>query len=352
MSRTILRIFPVCICLLVTLLVRPSPALTRNGLVVMEFDFSRHPCGMETRLWIPYPVSNRYQLIENIHIRGNYDEANVYTDQTYGNSILFIKWAAGKKTRQIRFSFKIRRQEIKNNLSGVKQAPWSPADYALYLSGSSLSPVSGEVKSLALKITKKEKTVLGRAKAIYLWVCRNMYRDPSIRGCGNGDVCYLLRHRGGKCVDIHSVFVTLLRASGIPAREVFGLRIGKKGVTDITRWYHCWAEFYLPGHGWIVADPGDVLKNLLHEDLSPFSAKAGKYIDYFFGSVDPCRVRLSTGRDLILNPAQAGPKLNYFMYPYAEVGNKSLDYLDPKRFRYQITFKAIDTPTRLRSSHE
>ena len=74
-----------------------------------------------------------------------------------------------------------------------------------------------------------------------------MNRDESVKGCGQGDVCVLLDTKGGKCTDINSVFVGLCRASGIPAREMFGVRIND---TDITKNQHCWAEFYLPGFGW------------------------------------------------------------------------------------------------------
>ena len=35
------------------------------------------------------------------------------------------------------------------------------------------------------------------------------------------------------------------------------------------------------------------------------------------------RVAFSTGRDLILAPPQTGEPLNYFVYPYAEVGGKA-----------------------------
>ncbi len=45
------------------------------------------------------------------------------------------------------------------------------------------------------------------------------------------------------------------------------------------------------------------------------------------------------GRDIVLNPPQAGAPLNYFMYPYAETGGKAVDWLEPKAFRYRITYR-------------
>ena len=55
-----------------------------------------------------------------------------------------------------------------------------------------------------------------------------MERDNSVLGCGDGDVEKILTTGvlKGKCTDINSVFVALARAAGIPAREIFGIRLG------------------------------------------------------------------------------------------------------------------------------
>ena len=44
--------------------------------------------------------------------------------------------------------------------------------------------------------------------------------------------------------------------------------------------------------------------------------------DYFFGAHDANRIQFSAGRDLRLNPPQAGDPLNYFVYPYVEVAGR------------------------------
>jgi transglutaminase-like putative cysteine protease len=166
-----------------------------------------------------------------------------------------------------------------------------------------------------------------------------MYRDPDTTGCGLGDVSKLLRKLGGKCTDISSVFIAICRASGVPAREVFSIRLGKKTEEDITTYQHCWAEFFVPGFGWVTADPADVLKAMLVEKLELKDPKVLEYRTYFFGGVDAYRVVLAKGRDLMLNPPQAGPPLNTFGYPYAEVGGKVIDFYEPKSFVYRYTYK-------------
>ena len=116
-----------------------------------------------------------------------------------------------------------------------------------------------------------------------------------------------------------SVFIALARAAGVPAREVFGVRLGKKPQQDVTTWQHCWAKFFLPGYGWVSVDTADVRTMMLIEKLDVKDDKTKFYRDYFWGNIDPYRVVIAHGRDVVLNPAQQGPPLNTFGYPYAEV---------------------------------
>lgn len=313
-------------------------AKSRAGVVTVDVDLSAQKQGEEARLWLPYPVTDADQSITGVKFSGDYAEAAVYTDKANGTPILYARWPKEAASRKLSFTFAAERQEISRRDLPKKEAAWDPADYRQYLAPTSLAPVDGEVKALADRITKGKKTVLEKARAIYDWTCENTYRDPNTRGCGKGDVCALLQKPGGKCTDISSVFVALCRAAGVPAREIFGIRLGKKAEEDITGWQHCWAEFYLPGYGWVPADPADVRKAMLTENLKLEDAKTKEYREYFWGGIDPYRIRLAVGRDLILNPPQAGVPLNTFGYPYAEMGGKALDFYDPKSFRYTIRY--------------
>ena len=187
---------------------------------------------------------------------------------------------------------------------------------------------------------RREKHNHEKAFAIYDWIVENMFRDPNTKGCGLGEVDTLVRTLGGKCGDIHSVYVALARSAGLPAREVFGIRIpsGKEG--DMTKAQHCWVEWYSPGYGWVVADPADVRKAILEKKITLEQAKPLR--EYFFGAVDESRIAIGTGRDLILNPPRSGEPLNYFMYPYAEADGKPLNEdLYGFNIGYTIRFKEL-----------
>jgi transglutaminase-like putative cysteine protease len=325
--------------LLLILCVTSASAKSRSGNVTMEIDLSAQPKGQVTRLWLPYPLTDRQQTVSDIRVNGDFAASGVYSDAVNSTPILYAEWPPEATSRKLTLTFGVERQEIRIADLKEQEVAWNRADYADYLGATSLGPIDGPVKTLAEQITKDKKTVLAKAQAIYDWTVTNMYRDPATIGCGKGDVCSLLLKPGGKCTDISSVFVALCRAAGVPAREVFGLRLGKKAEEEITTWQHCWVEFFLPGRGWVPADPADVRKAILVEKLEANDPKVKEYRDYYWGGIDPFRMKLAIGRDLLLNPPQAGAPLNTFGYPYAEVGGKSLDFYDAKAFTYKFTFR-------------
>lgn len=312
-----------------------------SGTITTTVDLSAYDPAGEAELWLPYPVSDRDQVITDIKVGGDFAASAVYADSTHSTPMLYARWDKGAKSRKLTFSFKAERSEVIRRDFPAVEGAWNKADFAQYLGATSLGPVDGEVGKLARTITAGKTTVLEKAKAIYDWTCENTYRDPKTRGCGAGDVCALLKQPGGKCADIHSVFVALARAAGVPAREAFGIRMGKKDVVDVTTWQHCWAEFYLPGYGWVPVDAADVRKAMLVENLKLDDAKTKEYRAYFWGGIDPYRVKLSAGRDLVLNPPQPGGPVNYLMYPYASVGGKIIDSLEPATFKYSIIYTAL-----------
>jgi transglutaminase-like putative cysteine protease len=315
-------------------------AKSHAGRITMTVDLSSRGTGVVTELWLPYPVSDRNQSITEVTVSGDYSTSAVYTDNDYSTPMLYARWEKGAPGRKLTFSFQAKRNEVIRRDFPTKEAAWDPADYAQYLGASKFAPTDGEVRLQAKKITAGKSTVLEKARAIYGWTCENTFRDPRTRGCGTGDVCSLLKNPGGKCADIHSLFVALARAAGVPAREMFGIRMGKKEREDITTWQHCWAEFYLPGYDWVPVDAADVRKGMLTENLKLEDAKTAELRSYFWGGIDPYRLKLSVGRDLTLNPPQPGGPINYLMYPFARVGGEIIDWLDPATFKYSIIYTA------------
>lgn len=307
-----------------------SEKAVQSGTVTLNIDMTQYEAGKVIRVWLPVSQSDDYQIIENVTY-----SAGEITEDAIGNKMLYIEWGADvlPADRTAALSFHVTRDEILR--PELVEEGEIGEDLSEYLAPTSLMPLTGVVKEQADEITANETTVLGKARAIYDWIIANMNRDNSVIGCGQGDVCTLLDTKAGKCTDINSVFVALCRASGIPAREMFGVRIND---AVITKNQHCWAEFYLPGTGWVTADPADVLKAVLTNSWDKEAAETKELQEYYWGGSDEKRVELSEGRDLILSPAQEGAALNNFGYPYAEIDGVAVDFYTPDAFAYSIEF--------------
>ena len=287
------------------------------------------------RLWLPYPVSNENQVVENMIIAGNYNYSSIHREQENGIMILYAEWINPQEFPQLSLSFDITRNEIIMKNFPDEEGPL-PVDLKKYLLPTNLGPITGLVKENADEITKGKTTTLSKATAIYDYLVEHGERDANLSFCGDGDVCKLLLNLKGKCVDFSSVFVALSRSAGVPAREILGTRITKDG--DITGAYHCRAEFYLPNYGWVPIDPSDVAKLMLNENLGIDDPQVIEARNYYFGAQTETYIDLSTGRDIILNPKQESEPLNYFMYPYAEVNGEPLDFISQEDLIYTITF--------------
>lgn len=337
MSRSsILSIFIVALTMFG--FVHQAAAKERQGTVTFQVNLSAPADAKNVKLYVPYPMSDKNQDITAVSVNGNYAGMGIYREPKDGATALYAEWDAPAKDRTLTYAFTIKRKEVVTRNFPRKESPLSAEELKQHLDNSHLGSSEKRVKEIAAEITKGKKTVLEKSRAVYDWVVDNMRRDPNVKGCGLCEIERLLSEKAGKCADIHSVYVALCRAAGVPARDVYGIRMPKDKEGDITKFQHCWAEFYLPGYGWVVVDPADVLKFKLEKNPTPEELKAKR--DYFFGAVDESRIALNSGEHITLNPAQSGGPLLYFMYPYSEMDGKPLNE-DIYGFNigYKITFK-------------
>jgi transglutaminase-like putative cysteine protease len=314
-------------------------ATERSGQVTLDVTIAAPDDSNDVRVWIPYPVSNDTQDISDVKIDGNFSNSGIYREKETGNLALYADWTKPTKNRAITLTFNATAKELVKKDFPAQESD-IPVEIQEYLKSTRFIPTDGKVKEIASSITNDKQSISEKARAVYQWVVENTVRDPNVRGCGTGEIEVVLARHGGKCADISTVFVSVARAAGVPAREVFGLRLGKKDVQDMTSGYHCWSEFYVPGYGWVPTDPADVRKLMLVKKLDLKAAQ--KYVDYYFGAVEQYRIALARGgRGYYLNPRQNDGPLNYFMYPYAEVNGKSLEWLAAQTdLKYTVTFKA------------
>ncbi len=316
-----------------------------------------NPAGT-TRVWVPLPLAQDtdYHKALGHTWGGNAGSVQVARDPKYGAVMAVAEWPAGATLPTLptlevvaRISTRDRQVDVSAPAKGATE---DAAVLKRYLEASDLIRTDGIVEATARGITGGAKTDVDKARALYEWIVDNTFRDPKVKGCGLGDIKTMLetKNLGGKCADLNALFVGFARAIGIPARDVYGIRVadsaefkslGKSG--DITRAQHCRAEFYLPGHGWVPVDPADVRKVVLEEKpggLSLTDPQVLKARGKLFGAWEMNWMAYNHAHDVKL-PGSAGAPVAFLMYPQAETGGSRRDTLDPDQFRYTIRSREI-----------
>lgn len=328
----------------------PAPGKWREFEITTQIDIPNP--GGKVQAWIPLPSVNEDEWIKagQNSWETNAATAEVATDPKYGTKILHIVFKDGETAPTVTLKSRFSAQDRAADLSKTKEVkPLSDAERALNLEVTELMPLDGIVKETADKIVAGKTTDIEKAQAIFDWVIANTFRDPKTRGCGTGDVASMLKsgNLGGKCADLNAINVALLRAAGVPARDVYGIRVAPSkfgykslgaGSATITKAQHCRSEVWLEGHGWVATDPADVRKVILEEppgNNAPDSPKVVAAKKGLFGSWEGNWLGYNVAHDVVL-PGSTH-KVAFLMYPQAEVAGALLDCLDPDNFKYTIT---------------
>jgi transglutaminase-like putative cysteine protease len=262
----------------------------------------------ELNVWIPLPVTRGAQTVSDVKIDSPYHFTR-YKDPVYGNEYAYAHITnppAGDLSFKVNFD--ATRHEITQDRPLETKA--TSADLKRALKPNRLVTISPRVKELADKITAGKTDRVDQAHAIFEYLVTTMKYDKTIPGWGNGDTERACDIKAGNCTDFHSLFMSLARAKGIPARFIIGFPL--TAADGQVKGYHCWSEFYVKGKGWIPIDASDASK----------LADASKR-EYLFGNLDPNRVQFTVGRDLELKPKTSEP-LNYFIYPRAEANGRTV----------------------------
>lgn len=331
----------------------PQPGVWRNFEVTTRVEVAA-PRG-QTRVWIPVPSLNtawQKSLESSISSNGS---AHLVADGSAGARMVYAEFDASQTQPFVEVTSHVqtqnRWQDWKQNVAATESA----ASLAQWTRPTKLIPVDGIVLSTASGAIQGARSDVEKAQKIFDWIVTNTYREPKVRGCGEGDIQTMLEtgNLGGKCADLNALFVGLCRSVGLPARDVYGLRVapsafGYKELGGISAKLqgaqHCRAEVYLQGYGWVAMDPADVAKVMRQETSewikdprNPVVAPVNRVL---FGGWEGNWIAYNTAHDVLLPHAQ-GPRLGFLMYPHAETGGQRLDAYAPDDFRYRISAREI-----------
>jgi transglutaminase-like putative cysteine protease len=320
----------------------PNPVLVWRRFEITTKITLQNSVG-EAQLWLPLAqTAAGYQIAIDVNWQGN-GRTELVRDPTYGAQILRTAWDESATPQHI----EVRQTVATCDRHALPTVPISQAERKFWVAPTESAPTDGIVRTTVERIVARRTDPRERLRAIYDWVVGTTWRNPDTPGCGLGDIKAMLETGsfGGKCVDINGLMVGLARAAGIPARDVYGIRVadsrlypslGKSG--DISRAQHCRAEAYLEDAGWFPLDPADVRKVILEQKLAVDSVEVRQLRERLFGSWEMNWVGYNSATDIELpGAAQQRPNSPFLMYPCAFTSAGQPNALDPVRFQYEIT---------------
>lgn len=311
----------------------------------------------KVQLWLPVPdLATDWQQTIDHAWSGNARSARLAADPLRGVRMLHAEFSPDTKAPTLVLTSRLRTRNRAIDWKHAAGPAEDPAVLRANLVATELQPIDGIVRKTAVEATQGAKTDVDKARALYEWVIAHAHREPKTRGCGTGDIKAMLEtgNLGGKCADLNALYVGLCRAVGVPARDVYGLRLAPSAFgykelgansANLKGAQHCRAEVYLKGHGWVAMDPADVLKvmrqeapewikDVRHPWVAPVHAG-------LFGRWEGNWVGWNTGHDLRL-PGSAGKgTLPFLMYPNGENESGRFDELAPDDFKYTIAAREL-----------
>ncbi len=312
-----------------------------------------------TKVWIPLPTFSAadWQRPGTTSWTGNAKVAEKVRDATYGMEMLRVEWSADQQNPAIEVTTQVQTQD-RSVRPGIGNAPpLSAEERRLSLMATDLLPVDGILKETAEGIVRGKSKDVDKAHALYEWVVENTFRNAKTPGCGVGDVSWMIKtgNLNGKCADLNALYVAMCRSVGVPARDLYGIRVmpsqfGYKalgaGSEIVTKAQHCRAEVWLSGSGWTPADPADVRKVVLEEpptNLAMTDLKVMAARKTLFGAWEGNWVAFNEAHDVKLPGSGYKEALPFLMYPQGEDKSGLVDPLDADSFKYKITAREVKT---------
>lgn len=258
------------------------------------------------RLWAPVIPDSPHQRVLDLAVRADLP-AELSREAEFGNMVLHTTATAPSQTR---YSFELRYIVERFTPPGPTDPSRATALASPDLFARTLQPerhvdVDDRTRALAAGVVAGETNPLEQARRIYDHTTGAMTYDATQQSY-QGSTEHALVCQVGNCNDIHALFVSLCRSVGIPARFVLGqaLEAPTGGAEDCeVCGYHCWAEFFVAGLGWLPADASCACKYGTHG---------------LFGRLETNHIAFSTGRDLLFDPPQHTGRALFFATPYAE----------------------------------
>jgi transglutaminase-like putative cysteine protease len=308
----------------------------------------------KVQAWAPVPSVNEEEWSRLLGSDWQTNATTVRLDKDEkGTDLVYLEWEGSELEASAEISSHVEtRDRITDFTRPIKSLALSEDERRTYTTASVILPNAERLEEAASNITENAKTDLGKAKAIYEWIVEE-------KNCETADIKTLfntphrfLRGPQQDCDYLNHLFVALARRLGLPAREIYGVRVtpsqfGYESLgaisEDITAKSHSRAEVWLSDYGWVPADPGDTRRVIQDEPPGNLDLTDPKVIaarTTLFGAWEGNWIPYNMQNDIIL-PGSGGKKAPFLIHPLVKIADGPIGDWRQNGFDYKLTAKEL-----------
>lgn len=276
------------------------------------------------RLWVSIPDDGVAQRLLNLSVVAAPGSWQIVRDRDRGDHFLYVEINnPGNTELSTTVAFSVQRSAIQVVLDPAGATALSDSQKAVFAdelrADAPHMKVTDSLRKMAREVCGPETNPVHQARRLLDYVADtadHYSKNPNVPSCGIGDADNCLANGGGCCTDLHSLFIALARATGIPARLQMGYRLQPKNVgVETDPGYRCWAEYFIAGYGWIPAD-------IVEADAGDPANRAR-----WFTGLTERRIHLNQGREFDLPFKRNKARVNHMSIGYAEIDGKPVRVL-------------------------
>jgi hypothetical protein len=277
------------------------------GVERLEIPHKALPSTGILKIWFPLPVetdSQRNVTVTNLSCP-EYIVAGPFTTGSIG--YVYYEVPVGAVNGDLVITADIAFTSYEQIFEDIDQAlvgeyDTSDPEYLLYTKSERNIEITDAVREKAREIVGNETNPHLQAQMIYYHIIETYpyslvphgsldAREPKV-----AESTYMFETGHGDCGTQSMLFAAFCRSLGIPARALGGYQM----IMAETPGGHFWAEYYLPGYGWV---PNDVTVAEAADWVVLPEEKRTAFKDYYAANLDSARLVIQKNIDAPMDPA-------------------------------------------------
>ena len=164
----------------------PQPGNWRTFEVTTRVDIAK-PQGI-TRVWLPIPsVNTEWQKSLESSFSSN-GKTQLTADQHDGARMLYVEFAENEAQPFVELCSRIQTQNRAVDWTQKQNTIEDAATLTYWTRPTRLLPTHGIVRKTAQEAIRGARTDVEKTQRLYDWIIANTFREPKVRGCGEGDI--------------------------------------------------------------------------------------------------------------------------------------------------------------------